>query len=817
MARLTFLSAADGRNLSKHFTDKGVESYPRVVRVTSHTHDDVNDLARFEQLLREHAAAGHCLLKGQVAEPLVNESRRGRVDRDTPTMFLAIDFDGIYIEDPVTSLAQVAEYLALRLPEPLRSTSYIAQASASFGMKRDALSLHLFFLLERSWHPRALKDYLTSLNFDGGFYESQVKLSASGTALSFPVDRTVADNGRLIYIAPPRFSGERKDPFEGTDRIIRVDKAQATLDIDLDDLASETLRELINDKIRSLRKAKGLKPRREHTKTLTVNDVPVTVVTNPDQVRMTFAMDEGDYVRYNVNGGDSMAYWVYKHSPAIVYNFKGEPNFLFEKADAETYNWHLQTFFSAEGLTQGRRPVPHIFLDYATAKYYYGLYNPMEDRMDSVYPCSFSDLKHFMAHHGAMMPETVPVWTYEFEPTNPTVIDFEKQFLNRYEAPDHLRVPPELPDQFKVRIGYGSEALKQLCPTIWKLLDSVCGCGATEIEYFLNWLAFITQRRTKAMTAWVFHGVPGTGKGLLYNHVLAPLLGEKYTMMKRSQDLEEKFNQWMRHSLLFVVDEFRMDNSQRSRQTDMLNKIKNLITEPRGTIRSMGVDQMEVKLYANVIFFSNDHDAVRIQEGDRRFNVAPRQETPILKRYPEILRGDRVKQECARELPYFASFLLEWEIDETAVILPLENEAKAEMREASSDSIDLFVRAVVEGDLDYFVPILDEPLRMGAEDYLLAAKNIMKAIIRDFESDKEHRMFISELRPLYNVLCGRADNEHKFGKMLSRHGLKTQRFRRGHTNKRGVGIVWRLQHNDLNALRREYLSEDDQRFLAIAS
>lgn len=829
MARVTYLSAANNRPLVKQFTDEGTQSYPRIKRVTSHTHDDVNDTASFEAYLRQHAELGHCLLKGQVDRPLEDESRKGQVDRDTPTDFLVLDFDGIYIDPDELqlpdvcneqALGMVADYLVHQLPQPFRYTSYVAQASASFGLKRDSLSLHLFFLLGHSVHPRALREYVTSLNFDGGFFEARLKLSASGTALSYPIDRTIADNGRIVYVAPPTFKGEREDPFEDPNaRILRFDKPQATLDLEqpLQAVDVEWVHERIKDKVKELRKAKGLKPRAERSQTLTINDFPVTVVTNPDRVRMIPAEDEGDFVRYNVNDGDSSAYWVFKFNPTIVYNFKGEPNFLFEKADPETFAWHLKEF-AVENLVTEDGLKPLIFLDYSTAKYHYGLYDPQRDRMDSIYQCASSDLKHFLAQYGALMPETVPVWRYEFEPQETKVIDFEKRFLNRYEAPEHFRNPEEIDDRYLgVKIGYGGEALKTLCPTIWKLLENVTGCGVTEMEYFLNWLAFICQRRSKAMTAWVFHGVPGTGKGLLYNHVLAPLVGEKYAMMKRSQDLEEKFNQWMRHSLLFVVDEFRVENTQRSRQSDMINKIKNLITEPRGTIRSMGVDQQEVKLYANCIFFSNDHDAVRIQEGDRRFNIAPRQELPLIKRYPELLKGQTVKSECARELPRLARFLLEWDIDETAVILPLENQAKADMREASSDSADLFVRAVLEGDLDYFLPVLDEPLRIGGDDYTLAAKNLVKAIVRDYRENEETRMFISELRPLYNVLCGKAENEHKFGKLLSRHGLRAVQLRRGHTKKRGVSIVWKLKENDINAVRAEYITADDRRFEAIAS
>lgn len=815
MPEITFLRAAK-RPLAKVFTKEETRSYPRVKNVTSITHP-INDIVQFEGILREHAVAGDCLLKGPLTAPLKNESRRGRVDRNAHTGLLVLDFDSIEMpfDIPVCNadyLKGCAEFLIGKLPSPYHDVSYVVQASASFGMKGKKIGLHLFFFLYPEVSARALRDYMTLLNFDGDYFEEQIGLSATGTALSFVVDRTVADNSRLIYIAPPQFEAPITDPWASShERIVLVEKQYGTIDLreSLQNLSPESAVMKTRKKVKELRALAGLRGRMPKTTTVTVDDMAVSVVTNPDRILMTFAQDEGDYVRYNVGGGDSAAYWVHKFNPEVVYNFKGEPNFLFEKADPEAYQDHLSRWnFSTSITEEGFRPL--IFLDYATAKYYYGLYDPANERMESIYRCSYEHLRHFVAEYGGVMPETIPVWQFEFQPNNPKVIDFEQRFLNRYCPPDIVRYPVAIPPELtKVEIGYAGEAVQKYCPTIYKLLFHVCGNGVAEFEHFINWLAYVVQRKEKAMTAWIFHGVPGTGKGLLFANVLAPLLGPDNALMKRQDDLEEKFNEWLRNCLLFVVDEFRLDASQRSRQSGMLNKIKNLITEKQGTVRAMNVDQQDTKFYANVIFFSNDRDAVRIQEGDRRFNVAPRQEVPIIRMYPELLEGNRMQEQCAMELPAFASFLLQFKVDLKSVILPIENAAKEEMREASSDSIDLFVRAVIEGDLEYFLPVLDEKPRIYGEDHSFAARNIVKAIVRDFEEGKEERIFMSELRPLYNVLCGRAENEHKFGKLLSRHGLQPERLRRGKMNRRGIRVTWKLKDNTIKDLREEFLDEAD--------
>src|SRR5690606_38538580 len=48
-----------------------------------------------------------------------------------------------------------------------------------------------------------------------------------------------------------------------------------------------------------------------------------------------------------------------------------------------------------------------------------------------------------------------------------------------------------------------------------KLLFSVRGSDRDSLQRFLNWLAFISQKREKPATAWLFHGTEGTGKGFM--------------------------------------------------------------------------------------------------------------------------------------------------------------------------------------------------------------------------------------------------------------------------------------------------------------
>lgn len=816
---LTFLEGTIGRRLAKTYTDERVIPYPLAKRFTSHTceYQDIDELYTH---ICKAAKDGWCMLKGPLTDQLIEQSRKGKSDKNAATKLLVVDIDGLNCASTglivpsftEADLAALANHVVGLLPPEFRDVSYIAQASSSLGIKPDKVSLHLFFVLDKATDPRQLKSQLTGMNFDVQAFHDQLGLSASGDALSYVIDPTVADNSRIIYIAPPKFMGAQVDPFtDSEDRIIKVSGKHDTLSL-LAPYPPAVLTAKVKEKVSALRKAKGLKNKKANTKIVTTaTEGSIEVVTNPDEMRLVYLSDEGDYIRYNVNEGDSGAYWVYKTAPEIVYNFKGEPNFLFEKADAETFAWHVDRFCDssaniAEKLEDDRvDKVPIYFQAKDESKYYYGYYYKHTDSTELFMTTRKEFLLNFCAEEEIPVSEFVPVWEYFFDPRNPQILDLPNQRLNRCQPIRWIRKPGKLDTKYtEAHIGTAYELLKELCPISHTIIDSICGNGVEEFEYFINWLAQVVQIKGKAKTAWVFHGVQGTGKGVFYQHILVPLLGRDLVNMKTIQDLEDRFNRWFSECLLFVIDEFRADGRNRA----LLNRLKNMITEERGTIRGMHAEQKESTLYANMIFFSNDHDAIKIQEGDRRYNVAPAQQVPLKISAPWLVSTDAIDRKLPGELPALAAFLMHYKVDIYKTIVPLENEAKQAMRVAAEDTIDSFVRAINDGDFDYFAPVLAMEPRLTGEDWVTAAQFTLKAVLREYDDNKDWVFTLGEMLPLFNVLCGRAENRIKFGKMLSHHGLTTERRRkRGRPPEKSVLVNWRINETDLERYKQEYLQD----------
>src|SRR5690606_10524546 len=128
-------------------------------------------------------------------------------------------------------IREIAEYFVGWLPECFHKVSYVVHASASLGTKPGVFSLHLDFLLRSPIPVQILKDYLLWLNFQIPQFEQELILTDTGTALRYKLDRTLADNSRIIYIGHPVFEGV-EDPIPRTeDRFQLVEKADHCVDL----------------------------------------------------------------------------------------------------------------------------------------------------------------------------------------------------------------------------------------------------------------------------------------------------------------------------------------------------------------------------------------------------------------------------------------------------------------------------------------------------------------------------------------------------------------------------------------------------------
>ncbi len=316
------------------------------------------------------------------------------------------------------------------------------------------------------------------------------------------------------------------------------------------------------------------------------------------------------------------------------------------------------------------------------------------------------------------------------------------------------------------------------------------------------------------MTAWILGGVPGTGKGVFVNRVLRPLFGGEHVTMKALENIEEQYNLYMRSSLFLVVDEFRMSDS-RGGTVRMADKLKNQITEPTVTIRAMRTNQVEQQSFTNFLFLTNRPDAIKIEAGDRRYNVAPRQEEKLEVKHPSLVNKlDDIKS----ELKAFAGVLQTYQVDVRMARTCMNNSAKTDMRAITMSLFDEFAHDLDRGDITIFEDVLNIELTNTFDaNKITMAQRFIKSWIADAKRDVKTIIPTEHLRIVYHVLTEHSPQIpiRQFNKMLDRAGLKAKPQRGGSDGKtiRGLGITWMTDGDTIDRLIDNYFETRDKSLL----
>lgn len=843
--RITFLEATNGLRLSKKYLTNGSQPYPYVKEVTSHTNDipkTQDGLKEFLDLIVSHGKQGHCLLKGNLKRDLINESRKGLTDRNAVSDLLVLDVDGVRLPKPlstrkltVTDVMYLASQVITELPHEMHNASYIAQASSSLGLKGDAVSLHIFMFLTVAMPPKSIKLWLQDANYESDVFSDQLQLSVNGQSLKFPLDTSVADNSKIIFIAPPIFESnpfssepEIQNPFESDDdRIILVEREQPTFDLAalMPDISPQKCFEKSQIHKDKLREAAGFKKKPIKLRLTNVDNVAEEILVNPDHMAISICDTQSfPYIRCNINGGDSAAYYFNIEKPVYMYNFKDEPIFEIEKADSEFYLSIFDTF-SEELEKTGRAEFPVVLRDYETDTFYNGVYDPNKNQFSEQFPLTpvkKENVDGFFLSHGKIAPDFIPDGKVIFDPTS------DKPAVNFREIPYYVNTYAKTPAVINANapakplaIGH-SKTLSRSCPLIYRVIYHMLGNGDQEFERFINWLAYIYQTRKKTGVCWVMTGTQGTGKGIFYARILRGLFGTKHVPMRTLQNIEEQYNAYMRDALFLIVDEFHMASANRG-TIKIADKLKSQITDETLTIRAMRSNQIEVDAYTNYIFLTNRVDAVNIEPGDRRYNIAPKQDQKLIEAYPDM--PERLDtQELENELINFAGVLSTFVINKRLVETAIDNTAKNQMRSISMSVFEEFCDAIKKGNLPYFVDILDiNVASVMHSNEIEAAQRLVKGWI----AQSEHPFSIVPLehfRTVFHVQTEQTPrlSQQEFKKRMSRNDVVTERKRAYGADRetnaiKGIVVKWEISDAERDHAITSYMDNDaDKRMLVSA-
>lgn len=750
--------------------------YPHVTRVSSF-HEEAATLSDFHALLVKHAALGHCLFNGQLEAPLQDESRAGKT-RKLPKEFVVFDFDKVEAKD-------AADVIARYLPPCCQNVSYIAQLSASmFRPDVKLWSGHIFMLLRTPIDEARLKAWVESINFSVPALEGQIKLSDSLQALHWPLDRTATYNSKLIYIAPPKCHGFTPNVPEP---IQLVKRKMPVLDIPVfTPVDNITIRQKINE----LRKRIG-EPEIDY-KTVPFDGEEVMVNSGICEVHGIKTSGE-HYIRFNLNGGDSYAYFIDLRNPGIIRNFKGEPFLKTEEAAPDLYKSLRKvapTAVSKAPLEAGTE----VLAFYATnqnSAIKVGSFSPASREL-VLHGSTEKAAAAWLAEYGLVQKGYLPHMNLVFNPMSDVQYVAGTTEINTFRATDYMVQDPSTTTP---------STLDEIPPVINKTIRSMMGDPSPEVlGHFINWLAYIFQTREKTGTAWVFNGVEGTGKGRFTENVLIPLFGQEQVAQTNFSHVNGEFNGFLEHSMFVVFQDADIKAAENS--ANLMQKLRTWITDSPLPIRKMRADTLFLDNYSNFILCTNERTPIILTSTDRRFTVCNRQEKKILYNPNELkilFDGD--------ELEDFADMLLRWPVDRIAAHRIIDTEFRRDVHEATTSINQLVAEAVIEGNLEFFLERMPSeseamadffnrfnPIGMFkqlTDKYIAAAKTGQPLIVTDEELFVLFRTLIPDTRFFQDSKTWRKRHYKSLGLDVD----KQHRVPGTDKRVRGVQVTWNLPEN----------------------
>lgn len=139
---------------------------------------------------------------------------------------------------------------------------------------------------------------------------------------------------------------------------------------------------------------------------------------------------------------------------------------------------------------------------------------------------------------------------------------------------------------------------------------------ATDREILLDWMAYKAQNPAQLMRwAVVLCGVEGNGKTTV-GEIMRYTVGERYSEVVQSHDIDNKFNGWACEKLLAVINDFKIGDRR-----DVMEVLKPIITDSTIPVQKKGKDTRNIANHLGFVITSNHKNAVVKTSNDRRYAV----------------------------------------------------------------------------------------------------------------------------------------------------------------------------------------------------
>ncbi len=320
-------------------------------------------------------------------------------------------------------------------------------------------------------------------------------------------------------------------------------------------------------------------------------------------------------------------------------------------------------------------------------------------------------------------------------------------------------------------------------PHIKALLNNLCS-KSEYLEYFVNWLSCALTTKKKIGTSIFFRGIPGTGKGVLWEQLICYFVGDNYVQVLENDTLKSNFTpKGLEKSLFVLANEIKADFRDGN---NTYEKLKMYITDSTLRIEEKGVQAFNAPNHFNLILFSNNDVPLQIQGGDRRYSIFATKSRTLA----EVAKNDfgltidLFIKEIQKERDNFLIDLVCYSYSFDKARKCLDTEEKERIYRASMTKIEILSDKVKTMDKNFFTNDILEILEqmeedekedlmkkhsvcIYADDETATIENLLEEIRRNAI---EHQMILnSHLLFLYLVFVDKNATLTKIGTSLNSH------------------------------------------------
>lgn len=338
--------------------------------------------------------------------------------------------------------------------------------------------------------------------------------------------------------------------------------------------------------------------------------------------------------------------------------------------------------------------------------------------------------------------------------------EHEYTLINSFDAkktkwPLFSEISKQVDNEFRFK---NLKKLKSKAPHIYALLMNLHEEDEKAVEYVINLLALFFRDKKKIEKAIIHAGIQGSGKGVLFNNIIAILFGKDYVIQVSGKHLKSNFNHMLENKLGVNFNEISANFKQHDTAGEDL---KMFTTEKTISIERKNIDRYEAVNLFMTFMSTNNMTSIVIPPSDRRSCYFKNERTLLdvsLNDFDEDI--DVFIDNVEKENDELVIFLANWEIDKKLSFDAYKNESRRSVQRSTSNSFAEIVFFIKQKEFTELFNLAEEKFidydatknDSNNSDYYCRSLRNYESVIAEISINSDSGFITSNsLRDIYNI------------------------------------------------------------------